>query len=96
MSLRRRVVREGLHERRERERRERRQRAPLEDGSRFETYTVLRASLPPSRLHFERADAITHARVMAMGAGLRVVDVVRADFQDDGDWLVELRVEAAG
>lgn len=87
--------RPGTHQERERQRRQRREAKRVIEGARFETYRVTRDQLPPSRLMHERTDAIQHARGQAIGAGFRVVDLVRADYQDSGDWLVELQVEAA-
>jgi hypothetical protein len=60
----------------------------------FATYRIRRDELPQARKAHERTDAITHARGQALGAGWRVVDVCSAVYQDNGDWLVELRVEA--
>lgn len=88
-------TRTSRHEQRERDRRERRAREQREGDDRFAIYRVNEADLPPSRIAHRRTDAITHARGVAIGAGFRVVDVVRADWQENGDWLVELAVESA-
>lgn len=63
------------------------------DVGTFVVYRITPASMATMR---ERAEAIAGARAMADGAGYRVLDVLQATYQDDGRWLVELRVEEKG
>lgn len=77
--------------------------ASIDDGvTRFVKMTVEAQALAKiiaaaqsqtSTVLLERPTAIDTARAVAKSEGLVVVDVVRADYQDDGDWLVEMRVE---
>jgi hypothetical protein len=68
-------------------------RPPVRDGlSRFETFVVSAAQLAGVPIERERPAAIARARELAQAAGLAVADVVRADYQDGGEWAVELVV----
>jgi hypothetical protein len=67
----------------------------VNDGaSRFELFAIPAAVLevPVDR---ERPAAIARARTLAQAAGYAVLDVVRADYQDGGEWRVELVVVEA-
>lgn len=61
-------------------------------ATRFQTFTIPASVLAGADSWNERTLAIGCARSLAATEQLTVVDVVRADYQDDGAWLVELRI----
>jgi hypothetical protein len=60
------------------------------DVGRFVAYRVKVETLPVS---LSRSRAIVQAKVLALQAGLKVVDVAQATYQADDRFLVELQVE---